>query len=193
MHKTTHDRRSLQCKRGRPLDWYHRVFELIDMRSFSNLWFWIALAVVWSSTSHWVLGVPYDLIQRAKRHGGEHLSDLESLVRINVNRILYIVTTAGLWLVGLTAALVSGLLVLGFVYRIEFAQAVSCLLVPMCLVGALRIRTAKRIAAGEDSGAALFQLMARHRLSTQVIGMVAIFVTSMWGMWQNMHIGVLGN
>jgi hypothetical protein len=175
------------------LEWYQRVFELIDMRSFSNLWFWIALAVLWSSTSHWVLGVPYDLIQRAKRQGGEHLTDLETLVRINVKRILYIVSTAGLWLVGLTAMLVSGLIVLGFVYRIEFAQAVTCLLVPMCIVGALTVRAAQRIAAGENTGAALFRLMSRHRLSTQVIGMLAIFVTSMWGMWQNMHIGVLGH
>ncbi len=29
------------------MDWYATVFELIDMRSFSNLWYWIALAVVW--------------------------------------------------------------------------------------------------------------------------------------------------
>jgi hypothetical protein len=163
------------------------------MRSFSNLWYWIALAVLWSSTSHWVIGVPYDLVQRAKRHGGENLDDLETLVRINVNRILYIVTTAGLWLVGLTAMFVSGLVVLGFVYKIEFAQALACLVVPMCLVGALTIRTAKRISAGENTGAALFQRLSRHRLSTQAIGMVAIFFTSMWGMWQNMHIGVLGN
>jgi hypothetical protein len=180
-------------QKGRLLDWYQRVFELIDMRSFSNLWFWIALAVLWSSTSHWVLGVPYDLIQRAKRQGGDHLLDMETLVRINVNRILYIVNTAGLWLVGLTAMLVSGLLVLGFAYHIEFAQAVACLLVPMCLVGALTIRTATRIYAGENTGDVLFRILSRHRLSTQVIGMFAIFITSMWGMWQNMHLGVLGN
>lgn len=175
------------------MDWYHTVFELIDMRSFSNLWFWIALAVLWSSTSHWVIGVPYDMVQRAKRFGGEHTNDLEALVRINVNRILYIAGTAGLWLVGLTAMFVSGLVVLGFVYQIEFAQAVACLVVPMCVVGALTVRTAKRIANGENTGAALFRRLFRHRLSTQAIGMASIFVTSMWGMWQNMHIGVLGN
>ncbi len=175
------------------MDWYQTVFDLIDMRSFSNLWFWIALAVLWSSTSHWVVGVPYDSIQRAKRHGGVYLDDLETLVRINVNRLLYIANTAGIWLVGLTTALLSGLIVLGFFYDIEFAQAVACLLVPLCLVGALTIRTAKRIEAGENTGAALFRRLSRHRMTTQGIGMVAIFLTSMWGMWQNMHIGVLSN
>ncbi|MCU0909379.1 MAG: component of SufBCD complex, partial [Rhodobacteraceae bacterium] len=31
------------------MDWYLTVFEVIDMRSFSNLWYWIGLAVLWSS------------------------------------------------------------------------------------------------------------------------------------------------
>lgn len=175
------------------MDWYRIVFDLIDMRSFSNLWFWIALAVLWSSTSHWVVGIPFDTIQRARRYGGEYLGDLETLARINVNRLLYIANTAGLWLVGLTTALLSGLIVLGFVYRMEFAQAVSCLLVPMCLVGFLTIRTARLIAGGENTGAALFRRLSRHRMTTQAIGMLAIFITSMWGMWQNMHIGVLSH
>ena len=162
------------------------------MRSFSNLWFWISLAVLWSSTSHWVIGVPFDLVQRAKRYGAEHGNDLETLVRINVNRILYITNTSGLWLIGLAAAMISGLVVLGFYYHIEFAQAVACLFLPMCIVGGLTVRTAKLINAGENTGAALFRRLSRHRLSVQLIGMVSIFVTSMWGMWQNMHVGVLG-
>ncbi|MEC7670546.1 MAG: component of SufBCD complex, partial [Pseudomonadota bacterium] len=27
------------------MDWHQTVYELIDFRSFSNLWFWIGLAV----------------------------------------------------------------------------------------------------------------------------------------------------
>ena len=62
---------------------YQVLFELIDMRSFSNLWYWIMLAVMWSSASHWVLGVPFDVISRARRQGGALQDDLETLVRIN--------------------------------------------------------------------------------------------------------------
>nr|MDJ0826631.1 component of SufBCD complex [Rhodobacter sp.] len=69
------------------MNWYDTVFELIDMRSFSNLWYWIALAVLWSTSSHWILGVPFDLVQRASRYGGEAEVDLTDLVRINVNRV----------------------------------------------------------------------------------------------------------
>ena len=73
------------------MNWYDSVFEVIDMRSFSNLWYWIGLAVLWSSVSHWVLGVPHDMILRARREKeGQAMDDLHDLVRVNVNRILFI-------------------------------------------------------------------------------------------------------
>ena len=83
------------------MDWYQTVFEMIDMRSFSNLWFWISLAVMWSTASHWVLGVPFDMVLRAKRVGGQTEIDLEDLVRINTNRLLHVGRVSGLWLLGI--------------------------------------------------------------------------------------------
>ena len=74
----------------RCLDWYKTIFEVIDMRSFSNLWFWIALAVLWSTVSHYVLGVPHDLVRRAHREGGQSLQDVETLAHIYVRRLLFI-------------------------------------------------------------------------------------------------------
>ena len=62
------------------------AFEVIDIRSFSNLWFWMVLAVMWSSASHRVIGIPYDMIQNAKRHGGQAERDLEGLMQINARR-----------------------------------------------------------------------------------------------------------
>jgi hypothetical protein len=35
-------------------------------------------------------------------------------------------------------------------------------------------------------GETLFKMMQRHRMITQIIGVVAIFVTGLWGMLQNM-------
>ena len=67
------------------------ALDVIDLRSFSNLWYWIALATLWSSVSHWVLGVPHDMIQRARREGGQAQSDVEDLVRININRLLHLI------------------------------------------------------------------------------------------------------
>lgn len=161
------------------------------MRSFSNLWFWIAVAVLWSSASHWVLGVPYDMIARARRHGGTAAADLDTLVQINVRRILFIGRVSGLWLTGIGAFLLTGLALLGFFYRMEFAQAVLLLLGPMTIVGLLSLRTARVIEAAGDTGPDLWRRLVRHRMAVQAIGMVSIFVTAMWGMWQNLNAAVL--
>ncbi len=174
------------------MDWHETIFELIDMRSFSNLWFWIALAVVWSTASHWVLGVPYDMIARARRYGGQAAEDLEDLVRINTNRLLFIGNVSGLWVLGLTCFLLTGLALLGFVYRVEFAQAVFLLSFPMSIVGALNLSTARLIQSEEARGELLWKRMGRHRTYVQAIGMVSIFVTALWGMYQNMSVGPFG-
>lgn len=174
------------------MDWYATVFEVIDMRSFSNLWFWIALAVLWSTTSHWVLGVPYDLVLRARRHGGEALQDLEDLVRIYTGRLIYIAEVSGLWVLAFACFVLSGLLVLGFVYGVELAQALFLLGFPMALVGLLSLRAARRIRAEARDAATLYRHLARHRFATQVIGMIAIFVTAMWGMYRNLAVGPFG-
>jgi hypothetical protein len=170
-------------------DWYLTVFEVIDMRSFSNLWFWIALAVLWSTASHYVLGVPFDLVTRAQRSGGEAEEDLHDLVRVNVNRLLYISSAAGLWLIGLGCFALTTLALLGFVYSVELAQALFLIGFPMSLVFLLSLRTARRIR--EADGAGLYRMMLRHRRVVQVIGMISIFVTAMWGMYQNLALGPL--
>lgn len=172
---------------------YSSIFELIDMRSFSNLWFWIVLAVVWSSASHWVLGVPYDMILRARRHGGQAETDFEDMTRINVNRLCHIVRVAGVWLLGATCFLLSGLAILGFVYRVEFAQALFLLGFPLFFVAMLSLSAARRIESGSPQGDVLRRYLLRQRVYIQMIGAVAIFVTALWGMYQNLSIGVLGH
>lgn len=174
------------------MNWYSSIFELIDMRSFSNLWFWIALAVAWSSASHWILGVPYDMILRARRVGGQAEVDLEDITRVNVNRLLYIGRVSGLWILGFTCFILSGLAVLGFSYDVEFAQAVFLLGFPMSLVGMLNLSTAGLIESESSGGEVLCKRLLRCRLYTQIIGTASIFVTALWGMYQNLAIGPLG-
>lgn len=174
------------------MDWYDTVFELIDMRSFSNLWYWIALAVVWSSTSHWVLGVPYDMVQRARRQRGQAEVDLMDVTRVNVNRILYINSVSGLWILGVVSCLITLLFGLGFFYGVEFCQAVFLLAFPMSLVGLLSVHTAHRIRQSDPDLERLAKIMHLHRFLTQVIGMLAIFTTALWGMYQNLSVGALG-
>ncbi len=169
------------------------IYMMIDLRSFSSLWYWIGVAVAWSTASHWVLGVPYDLVQRARRTGGQSEADLQALVRINVNRLLLIARVSGLWLMGIAFFVLTTLAMLGFYYGLEFAQAVFLIAAPMSLVGALSLRTAHIIERVGTDVPGIYRRLMIHRVTVQAIGVVAIFIAAMWGMWHNMHAGVLGN
>ncbi|MCB2110550.1 MAG: component of SufBCD complex [Defluviimonas sp.] len=173
------------------MDLQQVILDLIDFRSFSNLWYWIALAVTWSSASHWVLGVPYDMVLRARRQGGQAEVDLEDMVRINVNRLLYIGRQTGLMLAAFSAFVLTSLALLGFVYAVEFCQAVFLIVLPLSAVGLLSLRTAGRIERSGEVGEALQRRLTRHRLGVQILGMIAIFITALWGMLQNFNLSVL--
>ncbi|MDE3239398.1 MAG: component of SufBCD complex [Paracoccaceae bacterium] len=166
------------------------LFQLLDLRSFSNLWFWIVLAVTWSMASHWVLGVPYDMVLRARRMGGKAQQDLEEITRINVDRRLYIADRAGPWLVAALFFILSTCVFMGFWYDNEFSQAIFLLFTPLSLVWWLSMASARRIAAGEGQGDALHRRLYVHRFTTQVIGLAAIFVTALWGMYQNLRLAI---
>lgn len=167
------------------------IIELIDLRSFSNLWFWIMLALLWSSASHWVLGIPYDLVLRARRKGGQYEADLEDLVRINISRLLYISRASGLAMLSFGCFVLSSLAVIGFYYRYEFAQAVFLIFFPMSIIGLLSLSTARALEVGEFTHEMLYKRLSRHRIYIQLIGMVSIFITSLWGMYQNFQISPL--
>ncbi|WP_291726945.1 component of SufBCD complex [Leisingera sp. F5] len=171
------------------MDLLHIIYEMIELRSFSNLWYWIALAVLWSTASHWILGVPYDMVQRAQRNGGQAERDLEDIVRVNVNRLLYIAEVSGPWMVALSCFVMSGLAVLGFVFLLEIAQAVFLLVFPMAVVGLISFLTARRISQEGARGEVLRKRLAFCRLYVQVVGVISIVVTAFWGMYQNLTIG----
>lgn len=172
------------------------ILQLIDLRSFSNLWYWIVLAVGWSSITHWVLGVPHDLIMRARRRGGEAAEDMLALLRVHLRRILYIEKEGGLVLTVFVSFLLSTLAVTGFFYHLEFSQALFLLLFPYTLVWLLNLRAAGRIAAliaaAPPNLEQLTDSLLRHRLRIQILGMLAIVVTALWGMMQNLTYSVLG-
>jgi hypothetical protein len=174
------------------LNFYQAIFEVIDMRSFSNLWYWIALAVLWSTASHYVLGVPFDLAQKAVKEGGEKMADVEVLVRINVGRLLNIAEVSGLFSVTILSAGLTFLFSLGVFYDVQFAQATFLMAFPMCCVVLMNVATARKIRAEQPMGNDLFSILRRQRYKTQLIGMLSIFITAMWGMYQNLVSGPLG-
>jgi hypothetical protein len=171
------------------LYWIETALEVIDLRSFSNLWFWIALAALWSSAAHWAVGVPFDLVRRAIRGDERAAYDVEALARIHARRLMHQAEVAGVLTVGLTFFTLAVLATLGFVYGIEPAQAVFLLLLPLSLLAWLNLRTARRVE--EADLATLVRLLYRHRRIVQAVGVASILATAMWGMWVNVTASVL--
>lgn len=171
------------------MTWNQAIFEVISLRSFSSVWYWIVLAVTWSSVSHYVIGVPYDLIQRARRDlSGQAYLDVLDLVRINVNRLLHISKTAGMILIAFSCFVLTSLALMAFYYDAELAQAIFLIALPLTGVGLLSLATARKLYDVDPEGEVLFKMLLRHRLWTQIIGMFAIFFTAMYGMYQNLDL-----
>jgi len=171
---------------------YDTIISTLDFRSFSSIWFWIAVAVAWSNTTHFILSVPFDLVQRAKRRGGETMADLETLVAIQARRRVQIMQSGGVWLVGVWSAVLTTVTLLGFWYGHEFAQAVTLLMVPLSIAGGLSLRFARRIEAAPLTGADLTRALTLHRMLIQAVGLLAILVTTMWGSWFNLTVRLFG-
>ncbi|MCL4675243.1 MAG: component of SufBCD complex [Pararhodobacter sp.] len=174
------------------MGFYSTVFSTIDLRSFSNIWFWIAVAVGWSNLTHFIIGVPFDLVRLARRKGGQTMADLEALTLIQARRRVQIMHSSGIWLVAFWAMVISALAVLGFGYGAELAQALTLLLLPMSIAAAIGLGLAHRLVSEPLTGAALTRKLTLHRLGLQAIGLVAILITTMWGTWHNLSIPLMG-
>jgi hypothetical protein len=172
------------------VDFFDLVTEVIDLRSFSNLWYWIVLAIMWSSLSHWTLGVPYHIVARARRGDQRAVHDMQALARINGERVLSVTDQSAPVLLGFAMFIASGLAVTGWLYRVEFLQALFLLVFPAMLVGALTVVTARKLNRTEYADVA--RQLRMHRILVQVIGVVFIFLTAFWGMYVNVTVGPLG-
>lgn len=180
-----------QAPRGgrRALDFLDLVTQVINLRSFSNLWYWIVLAILWSTLSHWVLGIPWHLVARARRGDADSARDLHTLAEINARRILELAHLSGTVMVAASTFVVTSLLVLGWGFGVEFCQALVLLVLPLILVSALSVRTAQVLQRSGFENLAI--RLRNHRLMVQGMGVVFIFATAFWGMYVNVTISRL--
>ena len=119
------------------------------------------------------------------------MEDVEDLARINTGRLLTIVDRGALVIVAMACFWLTVLGVLAFYYDVEFAQAVFLVMAPMSVVVWISVRTSRRIAAGENRGQDLCHRLTVHRRLTQLVGMLAIFVTGMYGSYHNLSLSIL--
>ncbi len=163
------------------------IFDFLSLRTFSSVWYWIAVAAVWATASHRPLGVPYDMVWRARKDEGEARATLDAIARGFAGRLVGGITRGGAVAAGLASALLSALAILAFVYGLEFAQGLLLIVLPLSLVAVLNFQTARQIDRGGDP----VRHLRRLRAATHAVAFVALFVTAFWGMYVNLAVSVL--
>lgn len=164
------------------------IIAIIDLDTFSSIWYWLAVAVTWAVVSHWVLGIPLDVIIRARRSAPEAMDDLEALFRTHVRRFVMIEDFAGTPIVAVSAFALTVLAVAGFYYEVEFAQGVFMIGFPLTIVGAICQRACRRYIQDPPDRAHLAAELLRLRIVIQIVAVIAIFVTAFYGMYYNLAV-----
>lgn len=172
------------------MPWNDILFYAVDLSTFSSIWYWLAIAVTWATASHWILGVPFDMILHSNRYGAQATADLEQMVDINARRLTTIMDLAGIWIVGFMAFVLAGLGTMGFIYAFEFAQGIFLLVFPLVFVGMINLRAAKQFQQDMPVGKVLSRRLFRIRIWIQCIAVVSIFSTAVYGMYFNMSVPV---
>jgi hypothetical protein len=148
------------------------IFDFLNYDAFLSVWYWALVILIWTVISHHTIGVPFDLVQRAARLGGQHAEDCDELAMIHARRIVGAVGTAGPLIAGAAMFLLTVLATLGFWLGQEMARAVFMILAPASLAAALGARLAGTVLNQALQGEDLRNALARRRRWDQVIGAV---------------------
>lgn len=165
------------------LDWTLAITRFIDLQTFTSFWYWLVVIVTWSIAGNWLIGVPFDVLFRARKCAEQELADLEALVDVNVRRIVWTDQMFGTALAGLIGFLLCSLGVAGFIYGFELAQGLFVLTAPLSIVVIVNVRLAHQLHHNPLAGRPLVKRLFRVRLWTQVIAMLALFFSAMYGMY----------
>lgn len=183
---------------------FDSLMGFLDSRSFGTVWYWLVVIGIWSATGRSVIGVPAEIVTRARAAGpGEdstsplvlHLLDWLSLVlpRWRLGR-----REAAAFL-GVTGFALTSLGIMGLVYGLEMALAAFLLLLPLAVLFWMRLLLARRLMPLLDAAergtrpvpevaTEALRRMATHRRLVTILSMVAVAVTAMGGaLWSVLH------
>lgn len=180
------------------------VISLLDSRSFSTIWFWLILIGMWSVTGRNVLGIPAEVLTRAR--SAQRAGDPEGAAVVTLLDWLSlslprwrVSPREGAIFLGVTTFLLTSLAILGFGYGLEMAQALTLLLAPFAMLFWMRVLLARRLGpilvAGQlgerpvsGVGAEAVRQMLVHRRLVSGLSIAAVAVTALWGtLWSLMH------
>ncbi|RMC36532.1 hypothetical protein [Paracoccus alkanivorans] len=175
----------------------------LDSRSFGTIWYWLAVIGMWSSSGRKIIGVPVEVLLRARHALSRDETDGPAMVAL----LNWLSLTLPRWRLGhreavvilaATGFLMTSLAGLGFGYDLEMAQALTLLLLPFVILFWMRVRLARRLMPLLQDEHAERQLpavaaevvrcMNWHRRLVTLLSILAVAITALWGvLWSLMH------
>lgn len=149
------------------------VFQTLAAASFQSLWYWILHVVIWTLACYRTLGVPQDMLLRARRRP-EIADRVDQLAHLTVERVTGIHDSVGPWIAAGIGFVLAALASLGFLARLETAQAGLALVLPLAIISYSKLRLALAIKRQGMVGPALVLALARRRVWHQLIAVVAM-------------------
>lgn len=180
------------------------VIGFLDSRSFGTIWFWIVLIGLWSASGRHVMGVPAEVLMRARQARRAGRPEADEVIAL----LDWLSLTLPRWRLGrsegaifLGASLfaLTSLAILGFGYWLEMAQALTLLATPFLVLFWMRVWLARGLApvlAEAQSGARpvaeaaaeAIRRMVIHRRLASVLSIASVAATALWGtLWMLMR------
>lgn len=158
-----------------------------DDTTFFSIWYWLLTAVFWSLASHFTHGVPYDVLRRAQRHGGEDAEIADRLMRRMIVLVDHGAARWGVWGAAAAGFLLAALAVAGTLGDSEAATGLFLLFAPAAAIFGIQLAEARRIAPHlhEIPYEDLLAGFLRRRTANQVGGMLAVFLAVGLLTWLN--------
>jgi hypothetical protein len=149
------------------------LFQFFAAASFQSLWYWVLHVVVWTLACYRTLGVPHDMLIRARRDP-EAAERVDVLARLACERIGGIYDVLGVPLAALAGFLVAGVFALGFLSGVETAQAAFAIMLPFAVITYSKLRLALAVRRKRMAGPELVLALARRRIWHQFFSVVAM-------------------
>lgn len=149
------------------------MYQFLAAATFESPWYWVLHVVVWTLACTRTLGVPQDMLIRARRLP-EVAARVDLLAGLAAGRLAGMADGFGPAGAAATGFLLAALAGLGFWNGIEAAQATLCLLAPLAAIAFSKIRLALWIRASRLVGPRLVLALAWRRTCHQVIAVLAM-------------------
>lgn len=149
------------------------MLRLIASASFDSVWYWVLQVVVWTLVCYRTLGVPHDMLIRARREPAV-AERVALLAGLSAERLGGIYDLAGAAFAAVAGFVLAALAALGFLSGLEGAQAAFVLLLPLAVIAYSKVRLALFVRGRKMARPRLVLILARRRFWHQAIAVVAM-------------------